>query len=292
MLDEKQINKLREMREKDLTVKETANALGISESSVKKYTSDNYELDEKAGLSLTKIMKEEGFDFSDEIKPLVYSLKNQANEINVDLYKYLTDVSNIMSAFLRITDKPAWFYLVFCELANSLSVITEQIDAMKLIEAVENWFNREIEIEEAEEFLTEIKEKTETLIENADEEYEYYQEKTNELKEEIESLTLFQESEKDLRKNEAKAEKLLKNTKEEYNQWLKKIKEAQESLGKITLAQTIITKKIMESPDKNNNTIKRENIMLRLVLEKINKLFPEEINVIIQEIDTETAIKT
>lgn len=280
MLDEKQINKLREMRGKNLTVKETANALGISESSVKKYTSDNYELDEKAGRSLTKIMKEEGYDFADDIKPLVYKLKSQANEIGVDLYDYLTDVSNIMSAFLRITDKPAWFYLVFCELANSLSVITEQIDAMKLIEAVENWFNREIEIEEAEEFLTEIK----TLIENADEEYECCQEKTDKLKKEIESLTSIQESEKFIRENEAKAELLLKNTKEEYNQWQEKINEAQESLRKITLAQNIITKEIVESSDKNNDTIKKENILLKQVLEKISLIFPEEIKVIIQEI--------
>ncbi|GAH86721.1 unnamed protein product, partial [marine sediment metagenome] len=181
--------------------------------SVNKYASDDYEkdneLDEKAGRSLTKLMKEEGYDFSDNIKPLVYSLKIQANEIGVDLFDYLTDVSNIMSGFLRITCKPVWFYFTFCELANSLSVITDHIDAIKLMETVDNWFNREIGIEEAEEFLNEINEKTETLIENANEEHSYWEERTNKLKKEIKLLGLIQESEKDLRKNEAKAEKLL-----------------------------------------------------------------------------------
>lgn len=287
-LTEKQVKKIIELRDtNEMTNEEIADAAKCGVSSVKKYASDNYGLDEKAGRSLTKIMKEEGYDFVDEIKPLVYKLKNQATEIDISLHKYLTDVSNIMSRFLRITDKPAWFFYVFCELANNYAVMNNDIDAMKLIEAVENWFNREIEIKEAEEFLSEIKTKTETLIKNADDDYKYYQEQTNELKEKLGLLNLIQESEFDLNKNEAKAEKLLKNTKKEYNQWLKKIKEAQKSLKQITLAQTIIEKKIVENSDKNNETVKKENILLKQVLEKINKLFPEEIEVIIQEIGVE-----
>ena len=266
MLDENQINKLRKMREKGLTVKETANALGISESSVKKYTSDDYEreneFDEKAGNSLTKQFDLEGYDFQDEIVPLIYKLKGQSNEIGVDLYDYLKDIANTMNKFLRITNKPEWFYYCFCELAKNYSLITDHIDATKFMEAIDNFYNRELNMEESEVFLTEIETKTESLIKNAKEEYKYYQEKTNELKKEIESLSLIQESVKDLNKNEAKAEKLLKNTKEEYKQWQERIDEAQESLEKITLAQTIIIKKTMENPDKNNE-------IMRLLKEKI-----------------------
>ena len=53
MIEEAQIKRIRELRESGLTIKETAKALEISESSVKKYTSDNYEkdneIDEKTG---------------------------------------------------------------------------------------------------------------------------------------------------------------------------------------------------------------------------------------------------
>ena len=173
MLNENQINKIKEMREKGLTIKETAKALGISDSSVKKYTSEDYEkdneFDEKAGNSLTKQMKEEGYDFADEIKPLVYSLKLQANEIDITLHDYLRDISNTMSKFLKITSRPDWFYYVFCELANSLSVFTNHIDAEKIMEAFDNFYNREIEMENAEAFITDIETKAELLVKNTKE---------------------------------------------------------------------------------------------------------------------------
>ena len=287
MLEEKEIQKIRELREKELTVKEIAKAVGRSESSVKKYISDNYEGDEKAGRSLTKIIKKEGYDFEDDIMPLVYSLKNQANEIDITLYDYLKDISNIMNGFLRITYTPAWFYYVFCELANNLSVITDHIEANDLMNAIDNFYNREISMEESEKFLTEIETKTETLIENSKEEYSYYQEKTNELKEEIESLTPIQISENTLKENEAKAEKLLKNTKQELKGLNNQIDEAQEILRKVRLAQTVVIKKIMENPDKNNENLKKENVLLNQMFERVNKLFPEESKIIIQEIGVE-----
>ena len=63
MLEEKQIKKIIELKEKGLTVKDIAKTVNVSESTVKKYTSDNYEqdnkIDEKSALRLTKQMKEE-----------------------------------------------------------------------------------------------------------------------------------------------------------------------------------------------------------------------------------------
>ena len=55
---------------------------------------------------------------------------------------------------------------------------------------------------------------------------------------------------------------------------------------KIDIENKLLKIKIGQ-PDKNNENTKRENILLKKAFEKINKLFPEEISVIIQEIGVE-----
>lgn len=292
MLEEKQIKKIRELREKEITVKDIAKAVGVSESSVKKYLSDDYEKDnkkdEKTGKTLTDLMIEE-LDFEDGVIPLVYKLKNQANEIDVNLFDYLTDISNTMSKFLRITCKPEWFYYVFMEIANNLAVIiTNNIDANDLMNAIDNWYNRELELEQAEIYLLETQEKAETIINNIKEEQTFFEEECkNKIKElEISNNTI-----------ETKAERLLNNTKEELKELKEEIDNAIKTRENLTTLNTTIIKKIQEKinlqktegskADKENQELKQQLSAFNIVFDKISKLFPNEIAVIIQEIDNE-----
>ncbi len=285
MLNENQINKIREMREKGLTIKETANALEVSESSVKKYTSEDYEkdneLDEKTGNSLTKQFDLEEYDFQDDIAPLVYKLKDQANEINVTLHDYLTDISNTMNKFLRITSKPQWFYYVFCELANSFSLINEHIDATKFMEAVDNWYEREIDMEESEKFIIDIETKAEKLVKNAKEEYNIWQEKIDNAQKEYEKITSLHTVMINNLLEKPNLEKLQKTE--------KKLIDAENRLKELELSKLILIEKckILEQSDKDNKIAKKENILLKKAFKKLNKLFPQEITVIIQEIENE-----
>ena len=67
------------------------------------------------------------------------------------------------------------------------------------------------------------------------------------------------------------------------------LKNMENEAKRLQMINTILTEKykILEQSDKNNEQIKQENIMFNMIFERINKLFPEEINVIIQEIGVE-----
>lgn len=295
MLDENQISKLREMREKGLTISETAKALGISESSVKKYTSEDYErekeFDEKAGNSLSKQFDLEGYDFQDEIVPLIYKLKGQANEINITLHDYLEDIANIMNKFLRISDKPHWFYYVFCELAKNYSLINDHIDPLKFMEAIDNFYNREISMEESENFLFETNEKSDILIENAKENYYFLENKINNIRNEAVQY---------INKKKIKTEGLIENAKEELNELNKQIEETKK---KYEIINAVLIKKIAcnietlhetEQSDKNNEitkqekesikNLKQENTIMEVILKEFQTNFPVELEMIVNKV--------
>lgn len=292
-LTEKQIKRIRELKgTTNMTVKEIANSVEVAESSVKKYASDDYEkdnkLDEKAGYWLTKIMEEEGYDFQDEIKPLVYSLKVQTNEIGIPLHDYLTNIRNNTNKFLRITCKPEWFYYVLMELANDYSLINDHIDATKIMETVDNFYNREIEMEESEKLLAENEAKAELLLNNTKERYRYWEERTATLQEE----------------SKAKAEGLLYDAKIKLNDLNKRIDEAQKNYELLKLLQTTMLnknigndKKIetenqelkikLKQSDKDNNITKQENKLMEIVLKEVSINFPVELELIINKVKNE-----
>lgn len=285
MINEEKKKRISELR-KTLAVKEIAKLLEISESSVKRYSSDNQEkdneFDEKTGKLLTKQFDLEGYDFQDEIAPLVYKLKNQANEINITLYDYLNDISSNMSKFLRLTENPERFYYIFCELSKNLSVITEHIEAEKLIEAIDNFYNREIEMEEAENFIAEIEEKAELLLENVKEEYNEYKKKINNVQNELKTI---------ISTEGLMMQKILQKPDKE------KLQNAEIKINNLSLnLQKIVEKALMienENLDlkkalEQNEKIKQENMALDMVFDKIKLIFPEEIKSIVAEVSSES----
>ncbi|KKM04508.1 hypothetical protein LCGC14_1763550, partial [marine sediment metagenome] len=270
--------------------KQTAKLLEISESSVKRYSSDNQEkdneFDEKTGKLLTKQFDLEGYDFQDEIAPLVYKLKNQANEINITLYDYLNDISSNMSKFLRLTENPERFYYIFCELSKNLSVITEHIEAEKLIEAIDNFYNREIEMEEAENFIAEIEEKAELLLENVKEEYNEYKKKINNVQNELKTI---------ISTEGLMMQKILQKPDKE------KLQNAEIKINNLAVKLQIIAENALMIENKNKdlksenqnlkkmlNQIKQENLALDMVFDKIKLIFPEEIKSIVAEVSSES----
>ena len=111
----------------------------------------------------------------------------------------------------------------------------------------------------------------------------------------------------------------IENTKEELKDLLNQIDDNREALGKITSSTNIMLKKLTDKPnlekleitekklkelqvnnqiliekcrlleksDKDTKIIKQDNIMLNMVYNKLYKLFPQQIDDVIQEIDNE-----
>lgn len=287
MLDEKQIKEIIELRGKGLTVKQTAKALEISESTVKKYSSNDYEknneIDEKTGKSLSNQMIEEEYDFEDDIKPLVYKLKLQANELNITLHDYLNDISNNMDKFLKITTMPERFYYLFCELCNNLNTITEHIEANDLMNAIDNFYDREIKMENAEAFINEIETKAERIVNELKEEVIDLNSQIKEHRQSLEALTSVRTIMVNKlleRPNEEKLQEALEN----FKSLQIHAQNLENSNKQIEMGKQLLLKKL-ELTDKENQEIKQEISAFNLVFEKLNKVFPQQINDIVQEIE-------
>jgi len=293
MIEEKKIKRIGELRESGITIYEIAKMLEISESSVKKYSSSdpdkNNEIDKKTPNEMNNIMLLEGYDFQDEIKPLIYMLKAQANELDITLYDYLKDINKVQNKFLRLTDTPERFYYVFCELANNFSVITEHINAENLIGVIDNFYNREIEFEKIEEYLLEQKQECDDYINNKKEELmgllqqiNEAQNKIIEAKEELHKLTSTQS---------IMIQKIFENP------HLEKLEKSEIKINSLQILLQKIAKEAVQHKTENiklkdlikenitiNNQLKQENSALDMVFDKIRLIFPEEVKSIVSEV--------
>jgi len=299
MIDEEKKTRIGELKESGLSVKEIAKDLEISESYVKRYSSytpdKNNELDEKISNEMTNIMSLEGYDYDDEIKPLIYTLKDQASELDITLHDYLNDIKNTMNKFLRLTDTPEKFYYVFCELANNFSLITDHIEAEKLMEAVDNFYNKEIEMEEADEYMAENEAKAEKLLENIKEKLNEYEEKIKNAQERLNSLTstealmtnwyLEKPYEERLVNQEIKInnlQALMQKVAEEGLMYKSENQELKIMLERINHDTLSLIKAFEQVKDKNSllereiEQVNQENALLERADDQINHLYPAE----------------
>ncbi len=274
--------KIREMREKDLTIDQIAKALEISESTVKKYSSSNPDkdnkIDEKISDEMGKIMLLEGYDFEDEIKPLSYALKNQANELDITLYDYLNDIKDNTNKFLRITDNPIRLNYLFMVFATNLNFITEHIEPDEFVNMIDNFCEREIDMEDAEQYITKIKEDAELIKTNTEEQWNENQKRIESAKKEA------------VREVELKSQTLLKNSKEEYAEYQEKINNARKELTDLILKRILIQDKD-KSLEKENQELKKtlnqtdkEKSLLEEAFMRLGAEFPVEAENIVQEL--------
>lgn len=322
MIEEAKKTKIGELREEGISVREIANTLNISESTVKRYSSDNYEkdneLDEKISNEMTKIMLLEGYDFEDEIKPIIYALKDEVNEMDITLWNHINDIKNNTKMFLRLTDNPIRLYYIFMLFASNLNLITDHIEPENLINAVDNFIDREVSMEDAENYIDtwsiirqEEYDKLGEKILNAKEEYIKGQEEFNELvkkisrgKEVVKNLALRKEYwNKKLLENPSGEEQLQNALKtntglqvlvqkfeigykmlEAENQELRKsVQESEEKIQKITQQTPTLLKEF--------DRVKQENSILEKAFEQFYHQYPEETKNIINLIDNNKKMK-
>ncbi len=264
MIDEKKKTRIIELIEGGASINEVANALEISKSTVRRYSEsqENYnEHDEKISNEMTKIMLLEGYDFEDEIKPLVYALKDQMNEMDITLYDYLNGIKNNTNRFLRITEKPIRLYYIFILLASNLNLITDHINPQNLLEAIDKFIDREIEMEESEEYIKNC----DMILE---EKYEEWQEKI------LNAENKYNEMITGKKEYQFKKTNRLRETIDIQNKDISELKEfIQEALEKNNIL-SVFSQKLVEGAKiqkKEIQELKSENKELKQTLEKITQ---------------------
>lgn len=273
--------KIKELREKGLTVDQIAKALEISESTVKKYSSGNPEkdnkIDEKISDEMGKIMLLEGYDFQDEIKPLSYALKNQANELDITLWDYENDIKNNTNKFLRITDNPIRLYYIFMVFASNLNLITDHIEPEDFMNMVDNFIEREIEMEDAEQYIAKIKEDAELIKAKTIEQWDENQKRIKNAKKEA------------VYEVELKSQTLLTNSKKEYTEYQEKINNAKEELTDLILNKILMNdkEKMLEKENQKLKKMLKESNEKKSLLEeafkRLGAVFPQEAQTIVEE---------
>ena len=289
MIDEEKKKRIKQLRDNGLTIKEISKALEVSESTVQRHSSDNQdennETDKKTANGITNIMLQEGYDFEDEIMPTLYKLKNQANELDLTLFDYINDISNIMNKFLRLTDNPSRFYYIFCELSNNLSLITENINAQKFVEATENFYDREIEMDKIDDYIRNQEAKLIDIMKTAKKEYSELQEKIENSQMELDKLASTKTTltmkllEQPTKQKLEKAEKLIQSLKVMNKRLIKKFSTSNTENKNLKEINNLLDQKIRESRDLN-----RQNIFMKTIFAHISASFPTELEMIIEEV--------
>lgn len=269
---EKEIKKrIGKLRESDLTIKEIAKALEISESSVKKYSSGNYNKDIKSGITLTKtnplneswMKRLFGDDWNDnnELMQLFFDLNRLASETKErDLEAFLVKIEFMIRQYHRYSNNPLKLYDFSLNVASSMTFISEKFDIELFVNQIEDFIDKSIFLDKLDEVINERKqEKTEL------------DEKLINLQIEINNLT------------NAKTiftKKLLDNPAE------RKLEDAVRTNQKLQILIQKIAKKGL-SYKIQFEQVNQEKFLLENMFQRINLTFPEEVRSIVEEIKKE-----
>ena len=209
---------------------------------------------------------------------LVFNLKRIAHETGSKLGDFIQDIETIFDKYHKITEDPVKLFNFIIEISECLNVITDHIEMEELINTIDNFYNREIEMEESESFLAESETKAEIILENAKKEYQDYNKKIDNAQQYLNQLTS---------QNNIWLAKLLQDPNKE---------KLQESLNKITKLQNyilIINEKAQMLESENQEFKKmleqnnKEKLLLEKAFERIGKIFPQEMRSIVSEIENE-----
>lgn len=217
---------------------------------------------------------------------LIFNLKRIANETGSELGDFIESIELIFDKYHKKTENPVKLFNFLLEISENMNVITDHIDVNVLITVIDKFVNREIEMEQAEEFIADIEAKAELANNNTKELWDENQERIKSAKRKARSEI------------ELKSDELLKNAKAELKEYREKIDKAKRESELLTTFKTQISEHI-EMVEKENHDlkkaleqtekIKQENLAFDMVFNKLRLIFPEEIKSIIAEVNIEAS---
>lgn len=267
MIDEETKKRIGELRETILTVKEIAKALNVSESTVKRYSSDDYDKDNEVSITsnkkkplneswMTKLFGE-GWENNVDLMQRFFNLNRLAIETGRDLEEFFKDIDFIITQYHRYSDTPLKLYNFNLNIASSMSFVSEAFDMDLYINKIDDFIDENI-------FLDELTEN----INNIKEEYNEWQEKTNEAKE---TAKIYQDRNVNFMKNYS--ESIYKG----------KLEESEKKCVKLfTFAQKLAVEK--QELNKTLEQLNQENLLFKEVFERFASSFPEDTEKIVEEI--------
>jgi len=296
-----------DLNEQNVSTKEIANRLNISQSSVynalQEGDKEQVEIEEDGKNEFIEKKLLEIFTYEKYIEEskldLLYNLRKIAkNSGSIDLGEFLADIMTIFNTYYRYTDNTIKLFYFLLDLSNNLGLITNHIDPKILIEHIDNFYDREISMENAEnyiaccdELLEETWEKWRAKILIATNEYH---EIVNGRKEHKSKLI------KRLRETNDEQQAQINRLKETIETFEQKVREAlakniilstfsKESIKNDEIQKTQIKKLTAEIQEleKLLEKLDKERGILEKAVRKMGTIFPEEVKTIVREITNE-----
>jgi len=206
---------------------------------------------------------------------LIFGLKRIGEKSGKDLGDFVEDLVYIFDCYDKITEDTIKLFVFLLEISRNMTVIADHIEPLILIDYIDNFIDREVDMEDAEKYVAEIKEEAENVW--------------NETQKRIENV-----KRKAINEIEVKSETLLTNSKEEYAEYQEKINRAKEELTDLILNKIFLNNR-NEKVKKENQELKKtlkesdeKKTLLEKAFKKLGAIFPQEAETIIQEIIKES----
>ena len=154
-------NLIYELNEQDVSVKDIVAKLNICRSSVYNTLKEagkepaepkNDEENQALQLTLTDIFNVENYTKETKID-LIFNLRKIAQQSGSDVGGFMDDIETILGNCYRYSDNTIKLFCFIVDIANNLSLVFDEIEPQRLVEAVERFYDREISMERCEDYI-------------------------------------------------------------------------------------------------------------------------------------------
>ena len=288
-ISEEKKAKIIELREKGLNKKEISRATQVSFPTIKNILDENEikqnqdvinERNEVLVKKLSEIFNYENYT-EETVLDLIFNLKRIANGSGIELGEFVEDIEFVFDKIHKHTENPIKLFNFIVDISSNLSLVFNSIEPEPFLKIVEDYYESGLSLNEAKDFISEIETKAEKLVDELKQEYNDWQERINYAQEEYKSITSLKT---------IVIKKMMDNpTLEKLKISEERIKEMEKRMEKLQMTNAVLIEKgkSLEQADKDNEITRQENIKARLIFERLEKIFPQDVKNIIQEIENE-----
>jgi len=279
-ISEEKKAKILELYNKGVSKKDIARLEGISYPSIRSILKegDTEQIQERKKKiveeKLIEIFRYEGYP-EETIVNLVFNLKRIGEIFGRDLGNFVEDIEFVFDVYQKRTEKPIRMLDFLLDLSDNLTLIYDVVEPEGFLKAIEDYCKQATYLNDIETHIAEIKQKSNELVDS----------KAIELE--------------DLDRQIEESRRVLIEIYGGYGTAIKKfvdnpkLKEANEKIAVLQLGNRILIEKYqnlktkIKQNDKKNEIIKRENLAFKIYNKKLQTMYPEEANSVIEEIKNE-----
>jgi len=289
-ISEEKKERITELYEKGLSKKEISRTVQVSYPSIKSILDENdikqnqEVINERNEVLINKLSDIFNYENCTEeaVLELIFNLKKIANDSGIDLGEFIEDIEFIFDKINKYIENPIKLFNFIVDISSNLSLAFDSIEPEPFLEIVDLYYDKGLQIREADEYIAEIEIKAERLLENVKPEYNKYQNKINCSRQELNQLTS---------NNSLMTAKLLQQpNKEKLQKAMNRNNELQSFANIITIKAQVLDKKNQELEIENQELIKKSQITdkelgkLTKIIDRVWLVFPDEIANLIKDV--------